>query len=140
MRALAFDSKDNLFVLDGNNYRILMFDPQGRFVRKISTQGGGPGELLAPLSMTVTANDQIVVGDLGRRAYSVFTTDAERADASNPYNTYANPGLPIGPIGAPGDAALEAAASPPEAARARASSWSAASFARGSRTTAAIFS
>lgn len=45
---------------------------------------------------------------------SVFTTDAERADASNPYNTYANPGLPIGPIGAPGDAALEAAASPPE--------------------------
>nr|WP_211161094.1 endolytic transglycosylase MltG [Microcella alkalica] len=45
---------------------------------------------------------------------SVFTTDAERADASNPYNTYANPGLPIGPIGAPGDAALEAAAAPPE--------------------------
>ncbi|KQV25310.1 hypothetical protein ASC54_10970 [Yonghaparkia sp. Root332] len=45
---------------------------------------------------------------------SVFTTDAERADASNPYNTYANPGLPVGPIGAPGDAALEAAAAPPE--------------------------
>ena len=45
---------------------------------------------------------------------SVFTTDAERADASNPYNTYANPGLPVGPIGAPGEAAIEAAAAPPE--------------------------
>jgi UPF0755 protein len=44
---------------------------------------------------------------------SVFTTDAERADASNPYNTYANPGLPIGPIGAPGQVALEAAIAPP---------------------------
>jgi UPF0755 protein len=45
---------------------------------------------------------------------SVFTTDAERADASNPYNTYANPGLPIGPIGAPGEDAILAAAAPPE--------------------------
>lgn len=45
---------------------------------------------------------------------SVFTTDAERADASNPYNTYANPGLPVGPIGAPGQVAIEASVSPPE--------------------------
>lgn len=45
---------------------------------------------------------------------SVFTTDAERADASNPYNTYANPGLPVGPIGAPGEAAISAASAPPE--------------------------
>lgn len=45
---------------------------------------------------------------------SVFTTDAERADASNLYNTYANPGLPVGPIGAPGDDAIRAAAAPPE--------------------------
>ena len=45
---------------------------------------------------------------------SVFTTDAERADASNPYNTYANPGLPVGPIGAPGADAITAAAAPPE--------------------------
>jgi UPF0755 protein len=44
---------------------------------------------------------------------SVFTTDAERGDASNPYNTYANPGLPIGPIGAPGQVALEAVIAPP---------------------------
>src|SRR5690606_32900583 len=34
------------------------------------------------------------------------------ADASNPYNTYANPGLPIGPIGLPGDAAIDAALHP----------------------------
>jgi UPF0755 protein len=45
---------------------------------------------------------------------SVFTTDSERGDASNPYNTYANPGLPIGPIGAPGQVALEAAVSAPD--------------------------
>lgn len=45
---------------------------------------------------------------------SVWTTDAERADASNPYNTYVHMGLPVGPIGAPGMVALEAAVNPPE--------------------------
>jgi UPF0755 protein len=44
--------------------------------------------------------------------HTVWTTDAERADASNPYNTYANPGLPIGPIGNPGDVAINAAIHP----------------------------
>jgi UPF0755 protein len=43
---------------------------------------------------------------------TVYTTDAERADASNLYNTYANPGLPIGPIGLPGDLAIDAALHP----------------------------
>jgi len=43
---------------------------------------------------------------------TVWTTKAERADASNKYNTYAHPGLPIGPIGLPGDLAIDAAAHP----------------------------
>ncbi len=44
--------------------------------------------------------------------HTVWTTDAERADASNLYNTYANPGLPVGPIGNPGDVAINAAIHP----------------------------
>ncbi|MFC5501691.1 endolytic transglycosylase MltG [Lysinimonas soli] len=42
----------------------------------------------------------------------VTTTSAERADASNKYNTYANNGLPIGPIGLPGDDAIDSALHP----------------------------
>ena len=40
------------------------------------------------------------------------TTDAERADATNPYNTYVHPGLPVGPISNPGDLAIGAAVNP----------------------------
>ncbi|WP_053388290.1 endolytic transglycosylase MltG [Leucobacter japonicus] len=44
--------------------------------------------------------------------HTVWTTEEERANASNLYNTYANPGLPVGPIGLPGDVAIDAAIHP----------------------------
>jgi len=44
----------------------------------------------------------------------VTTTADERADASNPYNTYQHLGLPVGPIGAPGDQAIQAVLEPTE--------------------------
>lgn len=44
--------------------------------------------------------------------HTVETTPAQRADESNPYNTYAHPGLPSGPISNPGDLAINAALHP----------------------------
>ena len=43
---------------------------------------------------------------------TVWTTDEARANGDNPYNTYVYPGLPPGPIGLPGDIALDAAINP----------------------------
>jgi UPF0755 protein len=40
--------------------------------------------------------------------HTVTTTDAERADASNKYNTYVHDGLPPAPISNPGDIAINA--------------------------------
>jgi UPF0755 protein len=48
----------------------------------------------------------------GTGGTSIHTTAEERGDASNPYNTYANPGLPVGPIAAPGDDAIDAVMNP----------------------------
>jgi UPF0755 protein len=44
--------------------------------------------------------------------HRVTTTDAERGDAGNPYNTYQHEGLPVGPISNPGDLAIDAAVAP----------------------------
>ena len=75
VRGVAFDAKDNLYILDGNNYRVLVFDANGKFVRKISKKGEGPGELMAPVAMTVSADDNIVISDIGRRTFSIFKPD-----------------------------------------------------------------
>ena len=42
----------------------------------------------------------------------VTTTDAERADPANSYNTYVHPGMVVGPISNPGDLAIDAALHP----------------------------
>ena len=62
---------------------------------------------------TLLQSDATVAYGTGN-LHTVWTTDAERADASNPYNTYANLGLPVGPIGLPGELAIDAALNPAE--------------------------
>lgn len=75
VNAVAFDSQGNLFVLDGGNQRVLVFDPAGRHLRTIGRQGGGPGEFLSPAGMAVTPSGELVVYDQGRRAYAIFEAD-----------------------------------------------------------------
>ena len=55
-------------------------------------------------------SDATVTYGLGIKSFHL--DDAQKADKSNPYNTYANPGLPVGPIGSPGKTAIDAAAKP----------------------------
>jgi hypothetical protein len=75
VRAAAFDARDKLYLLDANNFRVLVFDANGKFVRKIAGHGEGPGELMVPTGMTVMADGTIVISDGGRRAFSFFKSD-----------------------------------------------------------------
>ncbi|WP_346960165.1 endolytic transglycosylase MltG [uncultured Arthrobacter sp.] len=55
-------------------------------------------------------SDATVTYGLGIRSFQI--DEDQKADKSNRYNTYANPGLPAGPIGSPGKRAIDAAAKP----------------------------
>ena len=55
--------------------------------------------------------DSTVQYGLGR--YGGIPSEAETQDPNNPYNTYVHKGLPPGPIGSPGEAAVKAVLNPP---------------------------
>lgn len=72
---VAFDANENLYILDGGNSRVLVFDPRGKFVRKIGKKGGGPGELLSPVGLALTKDGYVAVTDMGRPGVSLFKRD-----------------------------------------------------------------
>jgi UPF0755 protein len=55
-------------------------------------------------------SDATVTYGLGIKSFHI--DEDQKTDKSNPYNTYANQGLPVGPIGSPGKTAIDAAAKP----------------------------
>ncbi len=64
------------------------------------------------LGWLLQADPTVVYALGGHRERLLFAAIDSVAD--HPYNTYSRPGLPPGPIGAPGEAALEAALNPAE--------------------------
>jgi hypothetical protein len=72
---VAFDAADNLYVLDRQSARVMVYGPDGRFRRQIGKKGQGPGELSVPLQMAVAPNGTVVVNDGARQGFSVFGPD-----------------------------------------------------------------
>ena len=60
LRDVDVDSDGNLWVLDGGNHRIQVFDREGRFVRSLGREGQGPGELESPGGLAIVG-DRLVV-------------------------------------------------------------------------------
>ena len=80
VRSVAFDARGNLYLFDGTggvtgpwlDPRVLVYDESGAFARQFGRSGEGPGEFSAPVSMAVMRDGEVVVSDIGHRAYQVF--------------------------------------------------------------------
>jgi UPF0755 protein len=112
MVARAFESLDKAGVAVEDRHRVLTM------AALIQKEGGSPEDFYKvsrvfynriDTGMLLQSDATVSYGSGGT---SISTTAAERADASNLYNTYVHPGLPVGPIGAPGDDAIDAALHP----------------------------
>jgi hypothetical protein len=53
IRGMAVDSEDNIFIVDMTNFRVLVFDKNGKPVQTIGRQGQGPGEFETPIGMRI---------------------------------------------------------------------------------------
>ncbi len=74
---LAFDAAGNLYIFDRQNYRVVVVDPEGRFLRQVGKEGEGPGEWRMPGGMGVMPDGSVVIADAGHRAYQIYGPDGE---------------------------------------------------------------
>jgi DNA-binding beta-propeller fold protein YncE len=60
---MAFDSKDNLYVVDTQNNRIQVFSSDGKYIKSIGKKGTEPGEFLLVHDIAIDDKDNIYVAD-----------------------------------------------------------------------------
>lgn len=61
VQSIDHDADGNVLVLDRSSCCVRVYDSDGVFLRRISNQGSGPGEILNPMDMIVLQDGRIVV-------------------------------------------------------------------------------
>jgi len=62
-RGIAVNSKGLIAVVDGERHCLLIFDAEGKFVRKLGCYGKNRGQLKIPCGVTYLNDDEILVAD-----------------------------------------------------------------------------
>ena len=70
---VGLSRQGDVHILDGENLRVLVLDPSGRFLRSIGDVGSGEGRLVDPQRLELDGEDNVYVLDQGRlRQYDPF--------------------------------------------------------------------
>ena len=89
-RMVDADAVGNLYVLDPQNARVVVFDRDGGFLRSMGGSGGGPGELQAPGSFSVSPDGAVAVFDFGK-GHLVRFDEEGGVDVEQPFTLYPTP-------------------------------------------------
>ncbi len=72
---LAVDAKHNVYVLDGQESMVRVFDSQGKFVRQFGRKGQGPGEFNMPSGIHLNPEGEVIVEDPLNQRLVYFSAD-----------------------------------------------------------------
>ncbi len=98
-RSPWLDAEGNIFVGDGLNYRIAVFDDTGHFLRSFGREGSGPGEFRIP-SLRGIFEGEVSVSDVREGRLSIFTTEGEFVRSVSYPRSTARPPLFFSTMGA----------------------------------------
>ena len=76
---VAFDSDENVYVVDNNNHRIQVFESDGKFLRTFGKHGTYDGELNYPFAISVdrSKNNVVYIADKDNHRISIFTSEGK---------------------------------------------------------------
>ena len=83
-RSVGTDAAGNIYVLDSDAHRVVMFDSSGEFVREMGREGEGPGELSWPFGLSVRPDGTVLVDDIGKGILVEFAPDGSARNTSEP--------------------------------------------------------
>jgi DNA-binding beta-propeller fold protein YncE len=69
---VAVSGDNRIYVLDGVNHRVKVFDENGAFLATIGREGSGPGEFRYPLGIDVDRSGNLYVADSGNHRVQMF--------------------------------------------------------------------
>jgi len=72
---VAVDARGRIYVLDGLNGRVAVFDERGAYLRDLGTPGHGPGQLYMPVGLGLSPAGDVFVADSGNHRIQVFSPD-----------------------------------------------------------------
>jgi DNA-binding beta-propeller fold protein YncE len=76
----AVGPEGDLYVLDGVNHRVVVYDADGKFRFQFGSHGSEPGQLLFPLGISTSPDGKVYVADSGNHRFQVFTSNGKLLD------------------------------------------------------------
>ncbi len=68
----VIDQYGRIMVLDQVALCVKIYDSSGNYLRQLSRQGNGPGELVMPWEMFLMSDEKLMILDLGKQGFVVF--------------------------------------------------------------------
>ena len=86
-RGLAFNNNKLLYVVDGWNYRVQVFQEDNTFAFSFGKRGRNPGQFQYPVRVAIDPNNNVLVSDLNANCIHLFTHNGQfiqRINSSRP--------------------------------------------------------
>ena len=95
-RGLAFNNNELLYVVDGCNHRIQVFNKGNVFVFSFGCEGNNPGQFQWPARISIDPNNNVLVTDRDANCIHLFTHDGQFTQTINSHRPYAITFTPAG--------------------------------------------
>ena len=95
-RGLAFNNNKSLYVVDGYNHRVQVFQQDNMFVFSFGNKGRNPGQFQSPVRIAIDPNNNVLVTDRDADCIHLFTHDGQFIQTINSYGPIA---ITISPTG-----------------------------------------
>ena len=93
---LTFNNNKLLYVVDGRNYRVQVFNKDDTFAFSFGSRGNNPGQFQFPVRVSIDPNNNVLVTGYNTNGIHIFTHDGQFIQKINSYRPWA---ITISPTG-----------------------------------------